>query len=278
MEQLDEAFLVALAAYISAAEEQGDASLAGIPKICSRSAPERRHYCSVLLQACSVVHCMLAMRLLQHPVITSLEPSSLPGADTQGRQQTSPFSNSQQVHCDTASNLVHGIRSYAVCPTTCGIVTACRTTQVYVWHWQQLCLETVQPCWHAGRLSRIQEQVLHEVSLRLPPEMRVLDTVLRQLSRSERMSTLRQSATEQGAAMPSCDIKRIQGAALQLISDMEEKIAIPDRCLHATSCCGLVLCMAALLYSIAAMGGLTVFSFNRFMFTVLCLCVIADKA
>ena len=31
MEQLDEAFLVALGAYISAAEEQGDAALAGTP-------------------------------------------------------------------------------------------------------------------------------------------------------------------------------------------------------------------------------------------------------
>ena len=76
--------------------------------------------------------------------------------------------------------------------------------------------------------------------------MQVLDTVLRQLSRSERMSTLRQSATGQGDTMPSgqgdtvpsCDIKRIQSAALQLISDMEEKVAIPDRYLHATSCWG----------------------------------------
>ena len=32
MEQLDEAFLVALAAYIGAAEEQGDAALAGTPR------------------------------------------------------------------------------------------------------------------------------------------------------------------------------------------------------------------------------------------------------
>lgn len=86
--------------------------------------------------------------------------------------------------------------------------------------------------------------------------MRVLDTVLRQLSRSERLSTLRQSATEQGGAVPSCDIKRIQGAALQLISDMEEKVAIPDRCLRATSCCDLIVCMAAMLYSIVPTGSL----------------------
>ncbi|KAL3148749.1 hypothetical protein ABBQ38_014160 [Trebouxia sp. C0009 RCD-2024] len=88
----------------------------------------------------------------------------------------------------------------------------------------------------AGRLSRIQQQVLQEVSQRLPPEMRVLDTVLRLLSRSERMSTLRQSASGQGDTVPSCDIKRIQGAALQLISDMEEKVAIPDRRLLARLC------------------------------------------
>ena len=29
--------------------------------------------------------------------------------------------------------------------------------------------------------------------------------------------------------VPACDVRRIQGAALQLISDMEEKEAIPDR-------------------------------------------------
>ena len=60
--------------------------------------------------------------------------------------------------------------------------------------------------------------------------MQVLDQVLRLLSRGERMNTLRQAATGQGgAAVPRCDIRRIQGAALQLVSDMEENDAIPDR-------------------------------------------------
>ena len=81
-----------------------------------------------------------------------------------------------------------------------------------------------------GRLSRIQQQVLQEVSERLPPEMRILDMVLRLLTRSERMNTLRLAATGQGGeAVPSCEIRRVQGAALQLVSDMEEKDAIPDR-------------------------------------------------
>lgn len=66
--------------------------------------------------------------------------------------------------------------------------------------------------------------------------MQVLDTVLRLLSRSERMSILRQAATGKGdAQVPACDIKRIQGAALQLVSDMEEKDAIPDRCVRVGS-------------------------------------------
>lgn len=92
------------------------------------------------------------------------------------------------------------------------------------------CLSADQPQWSAGRLSRIQQQVLQEVSSRLPPEMQVLDTVLRLLSRSERMIVLRQAATGQSSnEVPACDIKRIQGAALQLVSDMEEKEAIPDR-------------------------------------------------
>lgn len=67
MEQLDEAFLVALAAYISAAEEQGDASLAGIPQVCNISAPVfTEHYCSVLSNSAnganSDAHCTPALR------------------------------------------------------------------------------------------------------------------------------------------------------------------------------------------------------------------------
>ncbi|KAL0035493.1 hypothetical protein WJX77_008779 [Trebouxia sp. C0004] len=89
----------------------------------------------------------------------------------------------------------------------------------------------------AGRLSRIQQQVLQDVSKRLPREMQILDIVLRLLSRNERMSTLRQAASGQGNDdVPPCDIKRVQGAALQLVSDMEEKDAIPDRRLLARLC------------------------------------------
>ncbi len=63
--------------------------------------------------------------------------------------------------------------------------------------------------------------------------MQILDIVLRLLSRNERMSTLRQAASGQGGNdVPPCDIKRVQGAALQLVSDMEEKDAIPDRCIR----------------------------------------------
>ena len=120
--------------------------------------------------------------------------------------------------------------------------------------------------------------------------MRVLDTVLRQLSRSERMGTLRQSATGQGDTVPSCDIKRIQGAALQLISDMEEKVAIPDRYPHATSCWLVVSCVAALIFllsllvknkknriilflSIVALGSLAVQSIDwlTLLTTVVCI-------
>lgn len=89
----------------------------------------------------------------------------------------------------------------------------------------------------AGRLSRIQQQVLQDVSKRLPPEMQILDVVLRLLSRNERMSILRQAASGQGGNdVPPCDIKRVRGAALQLVSDMEEQDAIPDRRLLARLC------------------------------------------
>lgn len=84
----------------------------------------------------------------------------------------------------------------------------------------------------AGRLSRIHQQVLSEVSQRLPPEMQVLDKMLSLLSRDERMTLLRKAMQggDPRLDVPGCDIRRIQGAALQLINDMEEKEAIPDRC------------------------------------------------
>ena len=83
----------------------------------------------------------------------------------------------------------------------------------------------------AGRLTRIQQQVLQQVSQRLPPEMQVLDKMLSLLSRGERLSLLKASVQggDPALGLPQCDIRRIQGAALQLISDMEEKEAIPDR-------------------------------------------------
>ena len=79
--------------------------------------------------------------------------------------------------------------------------------------------------------------MLQDVSKRLPAEMQILDIVLRLLSRNERMSILRQAASGQGGDdVPPCDIKRVRGAALQLVSDMEEKDAIPDRCTPMSYC------------------------------------------
>ena len=75
--------------------------------------------------------------------------------------------------------------------------------------------------------------MLVEVAQRLPPEMQVLDVILRLLSRGERMGVLKEATSGQSSSNgpPQCDIKRIQAAATQLVTDMEEKEAIPDRCL-----------------------------------------------
>ena len=59
----------------------------------------------------------------------------------------------------------------------------------------------------------------------------MLDKVLGLLSRGERLSLIRKSIQggDSTLSLPGCDINRIQAAAVQLISDMEEKEAIPDR-------------------------------------------------
>lgn len=59
----------------------------------------------------------------------------------------------------------------------------------------------------------------------------MLDKMLSLLSRDERLTLLRKAMQGGDSRMdvPACDVRRIQGAALQLISDMEEKEAIPDR-------------------------------------------------
>ena len=66
--------------------------------------------------------------------------------------------------------------------------------------------------------------------------MQILDKMLSLLSRDDRLTLIRKAMQGGDPRMevPGCDIRRIQGAAQQLISDMEEKEAIPDRQLIMT--------------------------------------------
>ena len=72
MEQLDEAFLVALGAYIDAAEEQGDAALAGTPTRCFLLFGLHEHFglqAAWIMQAC---HGNAVINLI--PRLSSIEP------------------------------------------------------------------------------------------------------------------------------------------------------------------------------------------------------------
>ncbi|KAK9829699.1 hypothetical protein WJX72_007424 [[Myrmecia] bisecta] len=88
----------------------------------------------------------------------------------------------------------------------------------------------------AGRLAAIQQEVLREVSKRLPVEMQVLDQLLRLDSSEERTAMAKVAAQGGEGDIPACDISRLQACASQFVDDMEEQEVIPSRKLLAKLC------------------------------------------
>ncbi|EIE25672.1 hypothetical protein COCSUDRAFT_46328 [Coccomyxa subellipsoidea C-169] len=97
----------------------------------------------------------------------------------------------------------------------------------------------------AERLGAIEEEVLAQVAKRLPAELRVLDAVQRLTSSEERVDLLRRAASGAAAdvsmpaadvSVPACQLSSLQTIANQVIDDMEDKEAVPDKQLLARLC------------------------------------------
>ncbi|KAK9832283.1 hypothetical protein WJX74_005351 [Apatococcus lobatus] len=88
----------------------------------------------------------------------------------------------------------------------------------------------------AEMMGRIKEAVLQQISARLPIEMQVLNAVLKCASSEQRVRVVRKAADGSVRGVPTCEPHRLQLAVSQLLDDMEEKEAIPDRKLLARLC------------------------------------------
>lgn len=88
------------------------------------------------------------------------------------------------------------------------------------------------------RISLIHQQVLAEVSSRLPSEVQLLDRLISMNTSEERITTLK--ACMMAVTSPSSpdylDVRRLEAAAAQFIEDMEDKAEVPDRKLLARMC------------------------------------------
>eukprot|EP00898_Chlorokybus_atmophyticus_P008727 jgi/Chlat1/8856/Chrsp91S08182 len=102
----------------------------------------------------------------------------------------------------------------------------------------------------ADMLDMIKEEVLAAVAAKMPPEMHVVDKLVRTTSKEARQRLLTaaigeehaaqaatsESATGDSLSVPPCDGKQVLRATEQLISDMEESQPIPDPSLLARLC------------------------------------------
>ena len=59
--------------------------------------------------------------------------------------------------------------------------------------------------------------------------MQVLDLVLRLKDRKERLEVLKEAAQGKGNKVPVCGITTLRANAGQVLSDMEDQDAIPDK-------------------------------------------------
>jgi hypothetical protein len=95
-------------------------------------------------------------------------------------------------------------------------------------------------------LQLVRGQVLAQVSARLPPAVRVLDAALRETERRERIEVVERALLQGGGGgdddissnnnsggLPRVSFEALASAAGQLVDDMEDAEAVPDRALLA---------------------------------------------
>ncbi|KAK9798552.1 hypothetical protein WJX73_002951 [Symbiochloris irregularis] len=88
----------------------------------------------------------------------------------------------------------------------------------------------------ADRLDAIRIEVLDQLTDRLPPEVRVLNTVTQLMDRNDRRGIIKEAAKGGYGKLPKVELPGLWLAANQVISDMEEAEALPDRRLLAMVC------------------------------------------
>lgn len=85
-------------------------------------------------------------------------------------------------------------------------------------------------------LKLIREEVMLQVSLRLPTPARILDVALLKVDKDARVEILRHALNGGGDGLPGSTLDALAAATSQFIDDMEEKMVVPDRRLLARLC------------------------------------------
>ncbi|KAK9838290.1 hypothetical protein WJX81_002695 [Elliptochloris bilobata] len=88
----------------------------------------------------------------------------------------------------------------------------------------------------ARRLDAIRAELLAQVAAKLPASLRLLDSLGRMASSEVRVGLIRRSADGGGEGVPACSLAEALAGANQIIDDMEERLAPPDRILLARLC------------------------------------------
>lgn len=85
-------------------------------------------------------------------------------------------------------------------------------------------------------LVAIADEVLRQVSLRLPDAARVLDLALKQRDKDTRVAVLKTALDGGGGEVPAAEVDGLLATSSQFIDDMEEGEVVADRALLARMC------------------------------------------
>ncbi|KAI8473087.1 MAG: hypothetical protein J3K34DRAFT_501351 [Monoraphidium minutum] len=82
-------------------------------------------------------------------------------------------------------------------------------------------------------LAMLRREVLEQVTLRMPPPVRVLDAALQHDRVSARLKVLRSALGGGGGGLPGADMQALAATANQFVDDMEDQEVVADRSLLA---------------------------------------------
>lgn len=85
-------------------------------------------------------------------------------------------------------------------------------------------------------LVAVADEVLRQVSLRLPDAARVLDLALKQMDKDSRVAVLKTALDGGAGEVPAAEVDGLLATSSQFIDDMEEGEVVADRALLARMC------------------------------------------